>query len=101
VFSDRRPGRDAIWTEAFEGARRRRQGARVEYTPRQGDRTPVHSHPATVVYVIKGGKVRFTMQDGFTRDVELKSGDALLRPPVTHTDEALEDVEVILVEIKE
>ena len=72
----------------------------LKYTPRQGDRTPVHSHPATVVYVIKGGKVRFTMQDGTTRDAELKTGDALLRPPVTHADEALDDLEVILVELK-
>src|SRR3954466_13780376 len=72
----------------------------LKYTPQQGDRTPVHSHPATVIYVIKGGKVRFTMQDGTTRDAELKSGDALLRPPVTHADEALDDLEVILVELK-
>ncbi len=51
-------------------------------------------------YVIKGGKVRFTMPDGSVRDVELKTGDTLLRPPVTHTDEALDDLEVGLVELK-
>ena len=72
----------------------------LKYTPEKGDKTPVHSHPATVVYVIKGGKVRFTMPDGSVRDVELKTGDTLLRPPVTHTDEALDDLEVVLVELK-
>jgi hypothetical protein len=25
---------------------------------------PMHSHPLTVVYVIKGGKLRITMPDG-------------------------------------
>ena len=72
----------------------------LKYAPEKGDKTPMHSHPSTVVYVIKGGKVRFTMPDGTTRDAELKTGDALLRPPVTHADEALDDLDVVLVEIK-
>ena len=72
----------------------------LKYAPEKGDKTPMHSHPSTVVYVIKGGKVRFTMPDGTTRDAELKTGDALLRPPVTHADEALDDLDVMLVEIK-
>jgi quercetin dioxygenase-like cupin family protein len=72
----------------------------LKYTPQKGDKTPVHSHPATVVYVIKGGKVRFTMPDGSVRDAELNTGDTLLRPPVTHIDEALDELEVVLVELK-
>ena len=72
----------------------------LKYTPQKGDKTPIHSHPSTVVYVIKGGAVRFTMPDGSTKDAELKTGESLLRPPVTHADEALDDLEVVLVEIK-
>ena len=72
----------------------------LKYTPEKGDKTPMHSHLSTVVYVIKGGRVRFTMPDGSTRDAELKTGDALLRPPVTHADEARDDLDVVLVEIK-
>ena len=72
----------------------------LKYTPKKGDKTPMHSHPSTVVYVIKGGRVTFTMPDGSTRDAELKTGDALLHPPVTHADEALDDLDVVLVEIK-
>ena len=72
----------------------------LKYTPEKGDKTPMHSPPATVVYVIRGGRVRFTMLDGSTRDAELKTGDALLRPPVTHTDEALDVLDVVLVELK-
>ena len=72
----------------------------LKYTPEKGDKTPMHSHPATVVYVLKGGRVKFTMPDGNTRDGELKTGDALLRPPVTHADEAVDDLDVVLVELK-
>ncbi len=72
----------------------------LKYAPQRGDKTPVHSHPSTVLYVLKGGKVRITMPDGSTTDATLKDGDALLRPPVTHSDEALDDLEVILIELK-
>ena len=77
------------------------ENARVlKYTPEKGNKTPMHSHPVTVVYVVKGGKIRITMPDGSVTDGELKTGAALLRPPVTHADEALDDLEVVLVEIK-
>ncbi len=72
----------------------------LKYTPQKGDKTPMHSHPSTVVYVIKGGKIRITMPDASTIDAELKTGDSQLRPPVTHADEALDDLEVVLVELK-
>src|ERR1700722_6270374 len=73
----------------------------LRYAPSKGDKTPMHSHPAAVVYVIKGGRVKYTMPDGSTTVVDLKEGQALIRPPVTHADEALEDVQAILVEIKQ
>lgn len=72
----------------------------LKYTPKKGDKTPMHSHPSTVVYVIKGGGIRITLPDGSSQDAQLKTGDSLLRPPVTHADEALDDLEVVLVEIK-
>ncbi len=72
----------------------------LKYAPMAGDKTPIHSHPASVVYVIKGGRARFTLPDGTVREAELKTGETLLRPPVTHSDEALDDIEAVLVEIK-
>jgi quercetin dioxygenase-like cupin family protein len=72
----------------------------LQWAPRKGDKTPMHSHPASVVYVVKGGRVHYTFPDGSTKDAELKTGDVLLRPPVTHADEALDDVEAVLVELK-
>ena len=73
----------------------------LRYAPSKGDKTPMHSHPASVVYVLKGGRVKYTMPDGSARITELKTGEALIRPPVTHADEALDDVEAILVEVKQ
>jgi quercetin dioxygenase-like cupin family protein len=72
----------------------------LRYAPHKGDKTPMHSHPTAVVYVVKGGKVKYTFPDGTTKVSELKTGDAMIRPPVTHSDEALDDVESILVELK-
>jgi quercetin dioxygenase-like cupin family protein len=72
----------------------------LRWSPNKGDKTPMHSHPASVVYVVKGCKVRYTFPDGTTKDAEIKTGDAVLRPPVTHADEALGDCESILVELK-
>ncbi len=72
----------------------------LEYSPKKGDKTPMHSHPPSVVYVLKGGRVKYTLPDGSTKMVELKTGEALLRPPVTHSDEALDDVDSILIELK-
>ena len=73
----------------------------LRYAPSKGDKTPTHSHPTAVVYVLKGGRVKYTMPDGTSKVAELKTGEALIRPPVTHSDEALDDVEAILVEIKQ
>jgi quercetin dioxygenase-like cupin family protein len=76
-------------------------GTRVlRYAAKAGDKTPMHSHPASVVYVIKGGRVKITLPDGSVTIATLKTGTASIRPPVIHADEALDDVEMILVEMK-
>lgn len=73
----------------------------LRYAPHKGDRTPMHSHPASVVYVLKGGRVKYTLPDGTARVTEFTAGQTLLRPPVTHADEALDDVEMIMTELKQ
>jgi quercetin dioxygenase-like cupin family protein len=65
-----------------------------------GAKTPVHSHPASVLYVVKGGKVRITGPDGRAEDREYPTGAAFIRPAETHADEALDDVEIVIVELK-
>ena len=73
----------------------------LRFAPKKGAATPMHSHPATVVYVVKGGWVRITLPDGRAEDREYRAGTAFLRAAETHCDEALDDLECILVELKQ
>lgn len=72
----------------------------LRYAPAAGDQSGMHSHPESIVVVLKGGRVRYTLPDGTQKVVELKAGDAMIRPPVTHRDQAIDPVEAILVELK-
>ena len=72
----------------------------LRFAPEKGVKTPVHSHPSTALYVVKGGRVRITMLDGSTQEKEYKPGAAFVRAAETHSDEAVDAVELILVELK-
>ena len=51
-----------------------------------GTKEAVHSHPAYVIYVMAGGKVRNYASDGKTTESELKTGDVLYRIAVRAED---------------
>ncbi len=67
-----------------------------------GVKEQVHSHPAYVIYVLAGGKVRNYAADGKTTETELKTGDVLYRDPLTHAAENIggTTMHMILVELK-
>jgi quercetin dioxygenase-like cupin family protein len=67
-----------------------------------GVKEQVHSHPAYVIYVLAGGKVRNYAADGKTTEGELKTGEVLYREPLTHAAENIGDttLHMILVELK-
>src|SRR5947208_2583368 len=67
-----------------------------------GVKETVHSHPAYVIYVMAGGKVRNYAADGKTTESELKTGDVLYREPLTHAAENIgtTTMHFILVELK-
>lgn len=71
----------------------------IDFQVRAGVKIPVHSHPTMVVYLLKGGGVRFTLPDGKTVETNAQTGAALINPPVTHSQEHLADSHAILVEI--
>ena len=52
-----------------------------------GGRTPMHSHPASLLTVYTPCKVRFTMADGKKTEVDFKGGETLWREPETHAVE--------------
>jgi quercetin dioxygenase-like cupin family protein len=74
----------------------------LEAISNPGDKEGWHSHPATVVYVISGGKLRISTPDGKSNEVEFKTGDTLYRTPVTHSAENIgkTQLHVIIVELK-
>lgn len=67
-----------------------------------GDKEQMHSHPAYVVYVLAGGKVRNHGADGKTTESELATGDVIYRDPLTHWAENIgtTPIHLILVELK-
>lgn len=62
-----------------------------------------HSHPASVIYVIEGGKVRNHLADGKAAESELVAGQTTYREPTTHWAENIgtTTIRLILVELKE
>ena len=73
----------------------------IDYTAKAGDKVAMHTHPAHVIYVIKGGTTKFTMPDGSTKEVHMKAGDAVINPAVTHATESVTGLHVIIVEMKQ
>ena len=75
----------------------------LEATLKPGDKEKTHSHPAYVIYVIAGGKVRMHGTDGSVVDAEFKTGDVLFREAVTHWGENIGNttIRLELVELKQ
>jgi len=74
----------------------------LEYRLKPGEKEPMHSHPAGVVYVLSGAKAKFTYPDGRTEEKTASTGEAIWREPTTHGVENIGDTEthVIAVDFK-
>src|SRR6476619_3601925 len=74
----------------------------LEATLKPGDKEQLHSHPAYVIYVIEGGKVRTHGTDGSVVEAAFKTGDVIYRDPVTHWAENIgtTTIRLELVELK-
>ena len=74
----------------------------LEATLKPGDQEKTHSHPAYVIYVIAGGKVRNHAADGTVREAEFRAGDVIYRDPLTHWAENIGNttIRLELVELK-
>ena len=74
----------------------------LEATLKPGDKENTHSHPAYVIYVIDGGKVRMHGADGTKVEAEFRTGDVIYREPVTHWAENIgtTTIRLVLVELK-
>ena len=67
-----------------------------------GEQIPMHSHPDNVIYVVKGGKVRFVDLKGTPTDRDLKDSECIFRPAETHAvqNTGTENMHVITIELK-
>jgi quercetin dioxygenase-like cupin family protein len=74
----------------------------LEATLKPGDKEKTHSHPAYVIYVIAGGKVRNHATDGTVSESEFRPGDVIFRDPITHWAENIGDttIRLELIELK-
>ncbi len=75
----------------------------LEITMKPGDKSEMHHHPASLNYVIKGGKAKMTLPDGQSMDMEMKDGDHVWQEAISHSVEntGTEEVKVIAVELKQ
>lgn len=74
----------------------------LEATLKPGDKEKTHSHPAYVIYVIEGGRVRTHGADGSVAEADFKTGDVIYREAVTHWAENIgkTTIRLELVELK-
>ena len=69
---------------------------------RPGMKTPMHSHPDSVVYVISGGLVKFTDDKGKSTTTRLREGQIIWREDEDHMVQNLgrHTVHVLQIELK-
>ena len=74
----------------------------LDFKLKKGAKEIPHMHPAHVVYVLTGFKIRFTFKDGKTGIRETKTGDVLFSEAVIHASENIGDTDAhgLLVELK-
>jgi len=67
-----------------------------------GSKSVMHQHPDSIVYILNGGKVRFTTPDGKSQDQDEPAGSATYLPAGTHLPSNIgtTPTEAILVEFK-
>ncbi len=73
----------------------------LDVQAKPGDKLPMHSHPANIVYAISAGKWKTMFPDGTSRDIEAKAGEARWSDAVTHANEALTETHVLVIELKQ
>ncbi len=75
----------------------------LEYRLKAGEKEPMHSHPAGVVYVLSGATLKFSYPDGRTEEKTAATGETIWREPVTHALENISKTEAhaIAIDLKQ
>src|SRR5712691_7316566 len=64
-----------------------------EYHLKAGEKEPMHSHLAGVVYVLSGAKLKFSYPDGRTETKSAATGETIWRDPTRHAVENVGETE--------
>jgi quercetin dioxygenase-like cupin family protein len=66
------------------------------------EKSVMHSHPDLVAVFLNDAKAKFTFPDGKTQITDVKAGDSVYEPAVSHLPENIgeKDMDIILVELK-
>jgi beta-alanine degradation protein BauB len=74
----------------------------LEFHIKPGEKEPMHSHPAAVVYAFRDAKSKISYPDGKTEERSLTAGQTSWRNPVTHATENVGTTEAhaLFVELK-
>jgi len=73
----------------------------LEFHNKAGEKIPMHSHPAYIVYGISGsGKIKFTFPDGKVTEREFQAGQATWNQAETHAGELSGESRALLIEMK-
>jgi quercetin dioxygenase-like cupin family protein len=98
------PGMDPVTVapQAFSVKLDNEKARVLEYRSKPGDKEAMHSHPAGILIVVKGGKFRSTTPDGKSKDIDYKGGEVVWRDALTHTGENIGTTELVvyLIEFK-
>jgi beta-alanine degradation protein BauB len=75
----------------------------LEYHLQPGEKEPMHSHPAGVVYYFADAAFRTTLPDGRVTEPRVTTGETIWREPVAHASENIGTTEAhaLAVELKE
>jgi quercetin dioxygenase-like cupin family protein len=75
----------------------------LEYRSKPGEKTAMHSHPASLVYSFTPSRIRITICDGTSTEFDLKAGEMIWLEGDTHSTENVgaTDAHLLIIEIKE
>lgn len=72
----------------------------LEVRLRPGKKSPMHSHPAYIIYALSTCKVRFTFADGKTKEVKTRPGEAAWSDAESHAVDNIGSTEVHILNIE-
>ena len=87
-----------VYKVLFENERVRLLQVRLK----AGESSPMHSHPAYLIYGLADSKVKFNSSTGESADIEVKAGDVMWRESEEHAVDNLgsADVDALVFEVK-